>query len=535
MAREREAGKTTKQKQKSKRVRTDEVELIKEEQANAGDAENVQDVQDAEESKGASKDTKKSKKKNTPKQPRKGHRHLSAWEQVQIIGRKILNLDFTFDGLLPVNLIELERIIIYTILLFFSAYNGIQIPSRLDSSFRNISAKTGFSTGHSTFRVHFSGFTTFSQRVFVYGQFSRQYLPALPDEILAMDTNTKVNVTISERFGKRDAVQSFNVYNFNSDVDSEGRNSEIIPLVHLYDPHFSECNLTIDVNGNIAMYDTLQISEYSQNSQYTKTQFWYRFVFVVSSCVLAGWHYINGERGGRLKLAIIIAIATIICYGPTGIALFFEQKESMFVLDMIIGDVYSLFVYNIWIVIIVRSCRITSSTREVLRYIFTFANVVVGIIIVADSYSRAKAEYVNIHSWATTPMGGLDFAVMVIHGFLLFISYLMFILRRKMTSDGLGSAADVFQNWVDLPTYTFFVAQFCHIFDELLVRMKIINVMCVARQLRQFAEVSCLFLMTINKKETIEFIEMEESDNPLSDIKCEVIPDIDFGAQEEDA
>jgi hypothetical protein len=432
----------------------------------------------------------KRKKKNTKvvpiPHPRTLHRHaepqvdyfavfLATCRQSLIrTWQFFLNFDYTLGGILPFTLAEFERAVVYFAILFFSALNGLKIPSRMDLTFQNYTQPSGFSPDVSIFDLNFTGLSWSSRRFSLYGQLFRRDLADMSGAVYWNQTAT-FSVAVTGIDGIVTDTETLQ-----SQVDLGIPLSRQSRVIRLFDTHrmsFSSYCVSVKIEGNLGGFDTFQISHLSDSAVYVKTIIWYRLVFVAFAVSLL----LDPERANGRTVA---AVAIIFCHAPTTVWLFFGLNEIAFTADILIGDLFSLFILDFWLV--------TYSKGEP-RPVFAarYLNFVVLMFIVVDSISRGVSEFYDVYGWLFHRSLGFDGAMTVIYLALIVISYFVFLTKKRDPDDVS----------IDLGTYSCFVAQLCHVLDEFLIRMRVIKCMVTCKHIRLFSEVACLYLMTVGTRE----------------------------------
>jgi hypothetical protein len=380
----------------------------------------------------------------------------------------IISVYHSYEGTLSVTRREIERILVYAIVVIASGLNGLKIPCPVDGNFQNFTKPTGFSPDFSNFSVSIGSLTPFSRCLFLYGQFFRK---DLTDDSLQVYSNQTVAFGIVAE-GIRSSGSIERSESFVSPVNLTipfSRRSPVVLFFHRTKNFCHNYTFNITVDGNLGAFDTFQIAQFALNSQFSKTMLWYRLVFLFFAVGITN----------LTKKRMIVCFVIFVFIGPTTIWQYVAPSKNGFVLDMVLGDLFVLFLYNIWFFGHSRACE------KVSRMAIGYLNFVVFVCMVYDSVTRASAQFCDPHRWLFGPVTSLHSAMIGVFGLMLGLTYGAFVFRRK---DPNGHA-------IDIGTYAFFVAQICRILDEVAVRMRVLRCMGMWRHLRMFTEIGCAYFL----------------------------------------
>ena len=174
------------------------------------------------------------------------------------------------------------------------------------------------------------------------------------------------------------------------------------------------------------------------------------------------------------------------CFGPVKIVSMIIHSSVLTVLDEVLCNIYSLFVWALWAYISI-STNCSMQANVYCTYGSMSITLVLLALIVCDTWANVTFECHNVNEWASVSMTGRDWVMLGVFGFVLLLSYVVFLVTRRS-----GQAARV-----DISTYTVFVAQFYHMFDEILLRMKNLRHMCLGREMRHIGEVASVVVMVL--------------------------------------
>jgi hypothetical protein len=413
---------------------------------------------------------------------------------------KISNFDFTCHDAIPLTRGEVQSIIIYAFVIYMSGQSGLLMKCRHDTSIRNMSQPIGFAPDQNLFYMKYTGFTPTSQRIYIYGKFYRATVEAWTKFVYSNSVVT-FHVTGSRTFSNGESVP-FELDPFTVDLDQPGGTaSENILLFKEFDSTFTGIDITLNVTGCLSAFDTFQISHFAQSVHYARCQMWFRTLFCIYAVVLFFWF---SEDNPLRKLA---ALAILICYGPVSLFLWFKQAEFLFILDMLLQDLCSLFVLNLWFFSLGR-------LDSVRNFALMFADCAVVFFMVRDCAIRGSFEYRRMGQWAYEQASQLDYTMFGIAVGMIVVFYFTFLCKSHHPRDSA----------IDIATYSCFVALFCHVFDELLTRMKLLRVVVMGRPMRQFTELAAVWFIT--QLETGPFIKdsgSSDAEQLLADMRCDVV------------
>jgi hypothetical protein len=239
------------------------------------------------------------------------------------------------------------------------------------------------------------------------------------------------------------------------------------------DSEFSEVELKLGFVGPLGSFDTFQISVFAHNSNYPRAQLWYRICFICYAFFLWRWPS-AGNFARRFS-----AGAVLFCYFPATVFLLVERSALVQILDFLIQDFLSLFVFDLWVVSKMK-------IGGMFGFEFVFGNVIVVCAMVWDCIVRAQSEFSDIAAWASQAISTLDYAMVGVAIAMMVVHYFVFLSYPRVPR----------KSAVDLATYSCFIALFCHFFDELIVRLKLLKVLTLGKPLRQFAELAALYFVT---------------------------------------
>jgi hypothetical protein len=372
---------------------------------------------------------------------------------------------------LPVTRYELCLFAIWVYVLLISSWNGLAANRRLDVTFQNFTGTNGFNKSFNQWTITYGPFSRYTQRLVVYGQFFRAEL-ALTTLKNQLPTPIMMNVS-GFRTLEGNLVPfeepSVTLEEFGMGISATDK----FILFKELDSQFTQIQIDLNFSGNLAFFDNFQIGYVSHNDVYVSTQYWYRMWYIIYALVL-GLVYSRDNPMGQLA-----AIAIVLAYGPTTIATRYFQCESVYVLDFFMQDLLSLFILNFWI-------RSQGEPRGFLRFLWFFGNIILLWYLVSDCVMRGGQEWndpVGFVLGQSTDADWVMWGLSVARFFAFYMIYVFRIQRPPYTP-------------VDLGTYTCFCAIFAHMFDELVLRLRVVPSLSMAKPFRQYLELAAIFFIT---------------------------------------
>jgi hypothetical protein len=182
-----------------------------------------------------------------------------------------------------------------------------------------------------------------------------------------------------------------------------------------------------------------------------------------------------------------MSIVVLLVYAPTTLLGLLGTNKVVFVLDLVLRDLFSIFIFAFWVAKVIDVAFFFQALTET-------AVGVVAIFVIRDSMLRAAAEYDNLQGWLFEGFTERDCIMMYIFGGMLASIYLLFLVRKRDPNDAS----------LDLGTYSCFVTWVSHCLDELLVRLKFLKCFCLGESLRVWAEIACVFFMTCQPEHRVK-------------------------------
>jgi hypothetical protein len=391
----------------------------------------------------------------------------------------IRSVDLSYGGSFIVSLREFERCVVYALVLYFSATNGLAIPTRFDSTFQNLTQSLGMFPDSSDYRIRFTGTSFFPRRFSVYGQFFRRSLLQFVDTFYPA-TSAGFHVSVTEVKGRGRAK----IFRENISVPTlrlRGTDrSQQIPLFRRYDTTFAVANMNVTVTGNLGCFDVFQVIHISENVRYKATDVWNRIVFILFAI---GCLWDKSKTKERAFVSFVI----LLVYGPTTVLGLLGTNQFTFVLDLVLRDLFSVFIFAFWVAKVANVAFFFQVLTET-------AVGVMAIFVIRDSVLRGAAEYDDFSSWLFEGFTERDRIMMYIFAGMLGSVYLLFLVRKRDPNDAT----------LDLGTYSCFVTGLSHCMDELLIRLKFLKCFCLGTSLRIWSEIACVFFMTCQPEHRVK-------------------------------
>jgi hypothetical protein len=387
---------------------------------------------------------------------------------------------FPCTNAVAITLPQLGQLLVYILLLILGSRAGLNCPARIGSTLRNLTRISRFAGDSSIFSVGTTFMWPLSHRYFLYGQLFRAS-PANLSQLPRSDpARLRLNVSGAER-GSYENERWFDIGTFDLGTVDLAVATHTAPFL-LYSnakAAVSRYNFTVEVIGNAEDFDTFMAVQFVNHSRFAWTMMIYRF----SIMVFTVWVLLNVDTNSMIQN--FVAIVTFFTYLPTGIALWISSSawRWAFVLDALLADLFSLFLYNFWII-----CY-SGVSGKFARAVIIAANLPIIAYVTLDSVGRSCREFEQPLEWLSSPDRGSGAGIVQLYTVLGFIAYGLLTIRKRPSDDF----------HIDLGTFAFFVAQIIHFLDEFALRARIASFMVMWKHLRILGEIAAAWLLTYEK------------------------------------
>jgi hypothetical protein len=373
-----------------------------------------------------------------------------------------------------ISVAEFGRCLIFACVLVLGCKAGLNVPARIDGVFQNVTRDPGFGPDRSTFRFHFVKISRFSDRFFLFGQFVRRELPNATLELFPPGLAHFRCRAVDSR-GKED-VMDLGVVDLGTPF---GVNPPVVMLYRKSAAPSETTTFVVEVEGNVGSFDTFSLTQFSNNPKFAMAMLVYRVA-------IALWFLgVYVDRDNHTPLQNVIARIIFFTFVPTWVLLWLTRFSLgiLFILDALLGNLFTLFMYDFWLFLY------SGATCRFSKHALVLANIPLIICVGFDSIYRSYQEFAHPLEWLTGPVNIFDSSIVAVHTALLVLAYLLFA-RRPRRPDDLK---------IDLGTFAFFSALMCGIMDETAIRMRTLACMAMWKPLRFVGEIIAVWLLTYER------------------------------------
>ena len=405
-----------------------------------------------------------------PKKTKKGEPRRAPVQDFEDTYNVLVNCrhhsDLTCHGFLPFTLAEAQKGVVFVVVLMVAAYLGLMVPTAFDVLVRNVPLSPPVVDGHIPIREQLPELSVLTPHASVYGRLDRA-------QESKYDTVVRLLVEVGP------GTESY----FKDEMNLYSSAARCILVVD--SSKFSKADLVLHLSGNrdvVAQCEALRLEIFNDRGDWLLMQIVSRAVFVALACFVYlccqkyGWDV--DEEALRMGTGCIV-----VCHGVGVVLLLLPQNLVFCVANTMSLEVFSFVVFNMWLMSLFN--RTSWDTGSALMLAMAFC-ALFGLMAMYDSTTETLNQYKNIDEWWNKNMENMDFLV--------FGSHLVLVAVAEAVRTWLNETP----GRIDMANFVFYVARVCNIFDFVLWKMRVSKAIGIARPMRQFMEILCIYFLVFS-------------------------------------
>ena len=371
--------------------------------------------------------------------------------------------DLTCHGFLPFTLAEAQKSVVFVFVLFVSSYLGLLVPTAFDVLFRSVPLSQPVVEGHRPIREQLPEMSALTPHTSVYGRLEK-----------SQETRHETLVRLLVEVGPEKE------FYFKEEMDLYSSAARSLFVVD--STKFSKADMVLHLSGGrdvVTLCEALRLEIFNERGDWFLMQIVSRSVFVAIACFV---YWCRHKFGWDVDDDVLrMGTGTIIvCHGLGVLLLLLPQSLVYCVVNTVSLEVFSYVVFDIWLNTLFN--RTSWDTGPVLMVTMAFC-ALCGLMVMYDSVVETVNQSKNINAWWNRNTESIDFLVFACHLALIAVAEAV----RTWLNETPGR--------IDMATFVFFVARVCNLFDFVLWKMRVPKAMGIARPMRQFTEVLCIYLL----------------------------------------